>query len=206
LKPEVPSPKKVTDSLPPAIALSEKEARRYEGLYAHLESGQFFKLSMKDGRLINSEFFRKEVPVTAISENRLLFIDGNGMTELNPVFNREGAVSEIRIMSKSGKPDIFVPVKPPLESPQQLSEYPGTYYSDELDADWKLTLKGNNLILQISESLEPSLTAAYADVFTAANGQINLSFTRDDKGKIAGFVFNSAVDERDVKGITFKRK
>ena len=44
----------------------------------------------------------------------------------------------------------------------------------------------------------------YADVFTTANGQISLSFTRDDKGKIAGFVFNSALDDRETKGIIFK--
>jgi hypothetical protein len=93
-----------------------------------------------------------------------------------------------------------------LDSPQQLSEYAGTYYSDEFNADYKISLKGNNLSLQVSETLNPTLTAAYADVFTTAGGQINLSFTRDDKGKIAGFVFNSAVDEREVKGIVFKRR
>ena len=82
----------------------------------------------------------------------------------------------------------------------------GTYYSDELNADYKISLKGNNLALQIGESLETPLTASYADFFTIPGGEINLSFTRDDKGKIAGFVFNSAADERDVKGITFKRR
>ena len=204
LKPDVPSQKRVAEALPPAIALSEKEALRYAGLYAHPESGRVFKLSLKDGKLINSGLLKNEIPVTPISENRLLLVAGTDVTELNPVFNNSGTVSEIKILTKSGTPDIFVPVKAPLDSPQQLSEYAGTYYSDEFDADWKLTLKGNSLSLQISESLEPSLTAAYADVFTTANGQINLSFTRDDKGKIAGFVFNSALDEREVKGVAFK--
>jgi hypothetical protein len=43
---------------------------------------------------------------------------------------------------------------PPLDSLQQLSEYAATYDSDERDADYKLTLEGNNLILQISEYLQ----------------------------------------------------
>ena len=34
---------------------------------------------------------------------------------------------------------------PPLDSPQQLSEYAATYYSDELDADYRISLKGNAL-------------------------------------------------------------
>jgi CubicO group peptidase (beta-lactamase class C family) len=206
LKPEVPTQKAVAETLPQAIALSEKEALRYVGIYAHPESGRFFKLSFKDGKLINSGIFRNEIPVTAISEDRLLVIESNGMAELNPVFNKSGTISEIRAPAKSGKPDVFVPVKPPFDSPQQLSEYLGTYYSDEFDADYKISLKGNNLVLQIGESFEAPLTAAYADVFTSAGGQINLSFTRGDKGKIAGFVFNSALDEREVKGIAFKRQ
>ena len=40
----------------------------------------------------------------------------------------------------------------------------------------------------------------------ARGGEINLSFTRDAQGKITGFVFNSAGEEREVKGITFKRR
>ena len=206
LKPDVPSPKKVGETLPTAIALSEKEALRYAGIYTHLESGRVFKLSFKDGKLINSGLLKNEIPVTPISENRLLLVAGTDVTELNPVFNNSGTISEIKILTKSGKPDIFVPVKPPFDSPQQLSEYAGTYYSDEFDADYRISLKGNNLSLQIGENLEPQLTAAYADVFTTAGGQINLSFTRDGQGKIAGFVFNSALDDREVKGITFKRR
>ena len=206
LKTDVPSQKRVAETLPPAITLSEKEALRYAGIYAHPESGRFFKMSVKDGKLINSGIFQNEIPVTAISENRLLVVGDNGMAELNPVFDESGIVSEIRGPAKTGKPDVFVRVKPPLDSPQQLSEYAGTYYSDEFDADYKISLKGNNLSLQISENLKPALTAAYADVFTTAGGQINLSFTRDDKGQIAGFVFNSALDEREVKGIAFKRR
>lgn len=203
LKPDVPSPKKVAETLPPAIVLSEKEALRYAGIYANLETGKVFKLGFKDGNLINSGLLQYEIPVTPVSENRLLIVAGTDVTELNPVLNKSGTISEIKILTKSGKPDIFVPVKTPFDSPQQLAEYAGTYYSDELDANYKISLKGNNLSLQVSENLEPTLTAAYADVFTT--GPINLSFTRDDKGKITGFVFNSTAGGREVKGITFKR-
>lgn len=105
-----------------------------------------------------------------------------------------------------GKPDVFVPVKPPFDSPQQLAEYAGTYYSEELDANHKISLEGNNLVLQIGENFENRLTSASADYFTIQGGAVNLSFTRDDKGKITGFVFNSAADGRDVKRIAFKRR
>jgi hypothetical protein len=206
LKPDVPSQKSVTESLPPALPLSEKDALRYAGTYAHLESGRVFKLSLKDGKLINSGLLRNETPVTAISENRFLLVAGTEVTELHFVFNKPGTISEIKILTKSGKPDIFVPVKPPVDSPEKLSEYAGTYYSDEFNADYQISLQGNNLTLQIGENLDTRLNAWYPDFFNAAGGQLKFSFTRDDKGKIIGFVFNSDVDEREVKGITFKRR
>lgn len=206
LKPDVPGKKKVEETLPPAVSLSEKDALRYAGVYASRQSGAVFKLSLKDGKLISSVLLKNEVPVTPISENRFVMAAGNDKYELIPVLSQSGAISEIKLTRNGGKPDIFVPVKPPLDSPQQMSEYAGTYYSDEFDADYKLTLKDNNLVLQIGENFENQLTAASADYFIIQGGTVNLSFTRDEKGKISGFVFNSALDEREVKGIAFQRK
>jgi len=206
LKPDVPAEKKPAEALPPVIALSEKEAQRYAGVYASSESGAAFRLNLKDGKLVNSGLLKSEMPVLPIAENRFVMVAGADKYELTPVFDRSGRISEIKLIRNGEKPDVFVPVKPPLDSPQQLSEYAGTYHSDEFDADHKISLKGSNLVLQIGASFEAPLTAAYADTFTAAGGQINLSFTRDDKGTITGLVFNSALDEREVKGITFKRR
>jgi hypothetical protein len=44
LKLDVPSQKKQCGNFPPAIALPEKEALRYAGIYANPESGKVFKL------------------------------------------------------------------------------------------------------------------------------------------------------------------
>jgi CubicO group peptidase (beta-lactamase class C family) len=206
LKPAAPPRKPAAESLPPAVALSENAAQRFAGIYASRESGAVFNLSLTDGKLINSGLLQYKAPLVPIAENRFVIIADNNKFELIPVLSASGTVSEIQLIRNGGKPDVFVPVKPPLDSPQQLAEYAGTYYSEEFDADYELTLEGKNLVLQISEDRNPQLTAAYMDVFTTAGGQINLAFTRGDKGKITGFVFNSGVDGRDVKGIAFKRR
>jgi CubicO group peptidase (beta-lactamase class C family) len=205
-KTALPSPQKAAESLPPEIALSEKEALRYAGIYANLESGAVFKISVKDGKLINSGLFKDEVKVLTLSEKRFLMIVGTNKYEVVPVFNQSGTISEIKIKTGGEKPEIFVPVKSPVDSPEKLSEYAGTYYSDELNADYKISLQGNKLSLQIGENFEAPLTASYLDFFSTAGGQINLPFTRDDKGKIVGFVFNSDADGREVKGIIFQRR
>ena len=205
LKPDAPDKKTVPESLPSTIALSEKEALRYIGVYASSESGAAFKLSLKDGKLINSGLLRNEMPLMPIAENRFLMIADDNRYELIPVINKSGAISELKLIRSGEKPDVFVPVKPPSDSPQQLAEYAGTYYSDEFDANYRLTLEGKTLVLRIGENFENKLNAGYADYFTIQGGVVNFSFNRDDKGKITGFVFNSAADEREVKGVIFKR-
>ena len=52
LKPDVPSQKSVAETLPQAIALSEKEALRYAGIYANLESWKGLQAEFQ-GRKIN---------------------------------------------------------------------------------------------------------------------------------------------------------
>jgi CubicO group peptidase (beta-lactamase class C family) len=206
LKPAAPRPKRAAESLPPAVALTEKEALRYAGVYASAESGAAFKLSFKDGKLMNGGLLRNETPVTPVAENRFVMAADADRYELIAVLNGAGAVSQIKLTTNGGKTDIFVPVKAPFDTPRQLSEYAGVYHSDELDADYKLTLQGDDLALRIGENFENRLTAAYADYFTIRGGEVNLSFARDEKGKITGFVFNSSLDERDVKGIAFRRR
>jgi CubicO group peptidase (beta-lactamase class C family) len=206
LKPEAPSEKKAAENLPQTVALPEKEALRYAGVYASSESGAVFKLSLRDGKLISTGLLKNEMAVLPVAENRFLMVADANKFELIPVINQSGAIAEMKLIRNGGKPDVFVPVKPPFDSPQQLSEYAGTYSSDELAADYKLTPEGSNLVLRIGENFEDRLNAAYADYFTLGGGIINLVFTRDEKGKITGFVFNSAADGREVKGIAFKRR
>lgn len=203
LKPVEPGPKPAPVTLPPAVAISEKAALRYPGFYASKESGASFGLSFEDGKLVTTGLVQYKAPLVHIGENRLAMVAKNNKFELTSVESASGAVTEIRLTVNDGKPDIFVPVKPPLDS---LAEYAGVYYSDELDAHYKLTLDGKDLVLRISEERAPTLTAAYEDVFTTAGGQISLVFSRDNQRRITGFVFNSGVDGRDVKGVSFKRR
>jgi CubicO group peptidase (beta-lactamase class C family) len=205
LKLEVPSQDRVPEALPPAIALTEKEASLYAGVYASTETGTVFKLTLANGNLIYTAP-PKSGPVTAISKNRFAMVLDTDNYELVPAFNQSGTISEMKLIRNGGKPDVFVPVTPPLDSPQQLSEYVGTYYGDELDTIYRISQKGNNLILKIAESFEPSLTAAYADFFTGGGGQFNLSFSRTDRGEIAGFDLNLGGERAGAKGFAFKRR
>ncbi len=205
-KPAPTGEKKAAVAVPPSVPLSEQESQRYAGVYAHPESAQVFKLRVKDGKLVNTEFFKKELPLTKVSDDRLLISDGNGSTELLPVLDKSGAVSEIRIMAKDGTPEIYRPMKPPVDAPERFAEYAGTYHSEELDGELSFSAEGKSLTLHVNENLNPTLTPLYLNFFNTANGQIRFSFTLDEKGKVDGFVFHSNLDQREVNDVVFKRR
>ncbi len=79
----------------------------------------------------------------------------------------------------------------------QMAEYPGSYYSGELDATWELTIKQNALY---AVGVESPLSPTKSDVFRL--GGIALRFVRDADGRIAGL----NLDAGRVRGIGFVRK
>ena len=79
----------------------------------------------------------------------------------------------------------------------QMAEYPGSYYSEELDATWELTIRQNALYVV---GVESPLSPTESDVFRL--GGIALRFVRDAEGRIAGL----NLDAGRVRGIGFVRK
>lgn len=190
-------------TLPPAVPLPEKEAARFVGYYASRQSGAFFKLDLEGGKLMNTGLRQAKLPLIPIADNRFFTVDGGNKFEFVPILAASGTISGMKVIWNGENHDLFTPVKPPHE---RNSDYVGTYYSEEFDSNFKVAAKGSSLEVKVGEDRAPTLNPAYADVFAGPGGQLTLTFTRDDRGNISGFVFDSSVDGRDVKGVVFRRK
>ena len=199
-------PKVDIASLPAGSPIAEADAARYAGIFASADKGLTFKMNIKDGKLFHTGLAKSELPVMRTAEGRLVMVEGESRYEMIPVVDTKGAVTQMKLPRSNGDADTFVRVRAAFDSPEKLEEYTGAYYSEEFDANYRIVRKGNGFAVQLSDNFEAPLTPAYEDVFTTANGQINLMFKRDAKGKISGFVFNSAIDEREVKGVAFSRR
>jgi CubicO group peptidase (beta-lactamase class C family) len=186
--------------------IPEQDAARYSGIFANSDLGIIFRLSVKDGKLVNAGLLQKEVPVMSTKEKHLLIVADGNAYEMEPVLDKAGQISEVKMLRSNGIADAFPRVKPPFDSPEQLTEYVSTYHSEEFDADYRIVRKGSGLVFQTGPTLEAPLTPAYQDVFTTAEGRVKFVFTRDKDGKITGFVFNANMDDREVKGVVFTRK
>ncbi len=82
-------------------------------------------------------------------------------------------------------------------SAAQMAEYPGAYYSEELDASWDLTITENALYVV---GVERPFSPVEADVFRL--GGTILRFVREADGRVVGL----EVDAGRVRGIGFVRE
>jgi CubicO group peptidase (beta-lactamase class C family) len=93
------------------------------------------------------------------------------------------------------------PPQPLVLTAEQMAEYTGTYYSEELDTTYRIFIEGGNLFFKMRNlTFRWSLSARGKDEFQPQDR--SFSFTRNDQRQIIGFI----VIRPRVKGIRFIRK
>ncbi|MCP4726393.1 MAG: beta-lactamase family protein [bacterium] len=92
------------------------------------------------------------------------------------------------------------PERPKLTA-EQLEEYTGTFYSEELDRDYHIKVIRNGKLYLERRKFQPVRMITYdTDVFTWNNRRI--AYTRDNSGKIDGFKITSG----RVRNLKFVKK
>jgi hypothetical protein len=82
-----------------------------------------------------------------------------------------------------------VELVPPPARALPLSDYTGTYTSQELDVQFRVASRAGKLYLQRRPADEFELRPVYADDFQAGGGLGTLRFRRDSSGRVSGFSF-----------------
>jgi CubicO group peptidase (beta-lactamase class C family) len=179
---------------PRTIQLSENELARFAGVFA-TPSGEFARrLYVKAGKLWYSED-ETEYELAPLGDNRFIML---GVPEKIDVVV---SPSRMVLTIDDGRSIVYEAVKPALDSPAQLAEYAGRYYSEELDTNYTLTLQGNKLLARKKIGDDLILAPQFADVFGDSNSLISARFTRGPGGRVTGFVLNTS----RMKGLSFKK-
>ena len=87
-------------------------------------------------------------------------------------------------------------------SPEQLSEFEGDYYTEELDTTYTIGVRGDRLVAQHRRHDDISLTCADDHFVGDAWFFSEVHFTRDDAGRVTGFKLTG----NRVKNLCFKKK
>ena len=184
-----------------AISLAPEALKAREGLYRDTANGSFRALAVRDGKLVflrGPSGPRELVPVAA---DRFVMAGVPVHVEVAFPAVAAGARARMTVTVGGGKPSTLEAVDAASPTPDQLAEYEGTYYSEELDAI--VRVKVANGALHVASRYDPNgmpLEAAVRDEFSQRG--FSVTFKRDASGRVAGL----AVGAGRVRNIGFVRR
>ncbi len=192
--PEAKPAEKVKFITPPKKKLQGKM-----GAYIDLKDGAVIRLGLR-GKTLILEAFGQRFTLAVKSETEFEVLKAPVDTVIKFEKQDKGKQMLMHIYQdgeKSATYESFKPVKPTSE---QLKEYTGDYYSDELQVTFRLALKEEKLHFVHKNAPESQLQPTVKDKFTVRGYRIN--FMREEEKKITGFILNAG----RVKSLRFDKK
>ncbi len=178
---------------------SVKELASIQGVYQELNSDMKMQVYLR-----NDSLFAKSsmggVPVYLVSQSKDKF-HRNDNASVTYDFNY-GTEDGIDMSVDFGGAEFFFEEIMLTEEPNEnLEDYVGRYYADELEVIYELKLESGMLVLNYPNNCCYTLTEGQQDVF-GANRRTKYVFKRDHKKNVVSFTVAS---EGTVKDILFER-
>lgn len=184
-----------------AVKLSEEELASFAGVYA-TPSGEFARrLYVKAGKLRYEAADGEAYELAPLGGGRFAMLGVPENIELVVEAANGGRPTRMSLSIEGGRPTIYKAVEPAGDSPMRLAEYVGSYYSEELDAKYDLTLLGTRLVVKKKVADGLTLSPQYADVFGDGDRLISARFVREPGGRVTGFLLSTS----RIKGLVFKK-
>ena len=180
-----------TNAPPPkVIQVSDQELASVAGSYFNFANNNFRRLYVKNGKLIYSRG-GSESELAPLGNKRFLMLGVPDRIEISFKSARAGAPLQM-FTAANGK--VFIvhdAVKAATYTTRQLEEFSGTFYSEEIDATYAISLKDDKLVLRRKNvDGETPLVGQFADAFSAA-GTGGIRFTRDPQNRVNGFLLTT---------------
>jgi CubicO group peptidase (beta-lactamase class C family) len=181
------------------IGISEAKLKEKVGDYIEPQSGEVIRLFLKDGKL-NALMFGQNYALAAKSEAEFNLLNAPVRVALKFERKEKGMPLLLHVLQEREQSRIFQPFKPVDLSPEQLKEYEGEYFSEELQAAFRLSMKEDRLHFSHKNAPGGFLNPTLQDKFTLRNFKVH--FIRDGEGKIAAFT----LDAGRVKNLKFEKR
>ena len=124
--------------------------------------------------------------LTPLGENRFRINARRGEVSFE---SRKPGSSERLILALEGSPPItYEAVSSAAPTVEQLAEYSGAYYSDEIDSIYRVAVKEGKLTLLRKKFPPIPLQPAFTDAFTTGSLLGTIKFTRDSQQHVTGLI------------------
>ncbi len=158
------------------------------GLYVNRTIDNVLRVGFKGGKLNVMMPDDQSVELVPLTANR--FRMGSFPVEFEFAGGEHDASTRVSVSSPLQKPQTLERVSEFEPNGHQLQEFAGTYYSDEVEARYHVTIDSGRLMLSSMKLKATHLRPATEDLFTGWFGRMR--FTRDSHGHVSGMLFNSA--------------
>lgn len=177
----------------PTIKGNPELLNKYTGSY-QLGEGWYVTFTLEDNRMMVQANGEYKFP-TDIKSDSVLWVPAYGSSvTFRDIKDKAGALKYRNIIAKR-----VIPIT--IDS-SQLTQYAGTYYSEELETAYKLSIKNGKLTahhMRLGDfDFEPDMSVA--DKFSSYNGTIN--FLKTNPNNITGFRLSNG----RIKNILFKKQ
>lgn len=157
------------------------------GTFRDPETGMVCRLTLEDGKLILSTF-DMNIPLAPIDEMHFRSVDSP--IQLDITFEkREHKPLLMHISIEERKPitleaiDVFIPTI------DELKEYEGTYFSDELQVSYEIKFEEGKIYFTHKKFQKIPLSPTLKDEFVIRS--LVVRFKRDAQNRVTGFTLNS---------------
>ncbi|MFQ5817026.1 MAG: serine hydrolase domain-containing protein [Terriglobia bacterium] len=183
------------------VALPEQELKDKVGAYRHPVSGNIVRLSVKKGKLLASAG-GLSFQLAPLSPTHFRSVDAP--VDVTIRFERPSPQDPWRIQVDTGgrKPDTYEAIQVVSPTPAQLKDYVGAYYSEELQATYRVVLKEGQLMLRRRHAAEAPLRPTLRDQFQVGTRGMHVEFVRREPKRVSGFRLHAG----RVRNLRFVRK
>jgi hypothetical protein len=170
------------------VKISQTKLADRAGLYVHEAADDFLRMAFKDGKLRMILADGQGIELVPVTENH--FRLGAFPVDLDFSEAMPECTATITVSMPLQKPRTYELAAPPDLRANDLLEYAGTYYSDEIENRYDVTVAAGKLMLSSIKLKAVPLWPAAGDLFGGWFGR--LRFTRDARGLVSGIRFNSS--------------
>jgi len=181
------------------MKLTDQQMAARVGVYWSSDFADLARVTQKEGKLWIAAFGGSS-DLIPLGENRFRIAARPG--EVTIETPRAGGPQRL-ILALEGNPTMtYEAVKADIPTAEQLADYAGNYYSDEIDATYQIAVQEGKLTLLRKKFPPLSLQAVFADAFSSSGLIGTIRFTRDQQQRVTGFTANGG----RVRNFMFVRK
>jgi CubicO group peptidase (beta-lactamase class C family) len=183
------------------IQMTEQELKDKTGVYLDAALRRFWTLDVEDGKLAVSATNGMRFRIAPVSATEFREFEVPVRIDVRFQNRGEGERPLMHLSIDRQKSYAFEPVKFVVPTPAEFAEYAGEYYSDEVQASYKIGVENGRLVATARRGPKFVLAPALKDEFLS--GGFNFDFTRDPQNKVNGFLMDT---DRSINVRFAKRK